>query len=167
VGTTPAIKIDRMAREDLDQVIAIEQASFTMPWSRNLFLAEFRNRPVSLMFVALADRPVREVVGYVVCWVFVDEVHLLDLAVRNDVRRQGVGRQIVVAALRAAYEWGARRAFLEVRESNEIALRLYERLGFERSQVRLEYYEHPVESAVVMTLETVIFRRLIALDEGP
>jgi ribosomal-protein-alanine N-acetyltransferase len=165
MGTAPAIKIDRMVREDLDQVLAIEQASFTMPWSRNLFLAEFRNRPVSLMLVALRKDTVREVLGYIVCWIFVDEVHVLDLAVRDDVRRRGIALQIVIAALRTAYDWGARKAFLEVRESNGAALGLYEGLGFERSQVRSEYYEHPLESAIVMKLETSVFRQLISAGE--
>jgi ribosomal-protein-alanine N-acetyltransferase len=161
MGTTATITIDRMVKEDLDQVMDIEQASFSMPWSRNLFLAEFRNRPVSLMLVALAPGEVRQVVGYIVCWTFVDELHILDLATRPDVRRKGIARQLVLATLSETYRWGARKAFLEVRESNRAALALYQGLGFVRTAVREEYYDLPIENAVVMIMEIEAFRRLV------
>jgi len=151
-----------MVRDDLDQVMAIEERSFSTPWTRNLFLAEFRNRPISLMLVALSGGTGREVVGYIVCWVFVDEVHILDLATKEWFRRQGIGRRLVLAALGTAYQGGARKAFLEVRRSNASALALYEGLGFLQTQVRSEYYENPVEDAIVMTLDTEILRRLLA-----
>jgi len=162
MGKTPDITIERMIKEDLDQVMIIEKASFSMPWSRNLFLGDFRNTPISLMLVALADADQRVVAGYIVCWVFVDEIHILDLATDPALRRKGVARQIVLAALRTAYDWGARKAFLEVRESNRPALKLYEDLGFVRTHVREDYYDLPVEHAVVMTLGTEDFRRLLA-----
>jgi ribosomal-protein-alanine N-acetyltransferase len=159
MGKTAAITIDRMISGDLDQVMVIEQASFSMPWSRNLFLAELRNKPVSLMMVALAPGEGRQVVGYIVCWVFVDELHILDLATRPDIRRQGIAHQLVLSVLSETYRWGARKAFLEVRESNRAALALYEELGFIRTAVREEYYDLPMENAVVMILETEAFRQ--------
>ncbi|MDA8098755.1 MAG: ribosomal protein S18-alanine N-acetyltransferase [Nitrospiraceae bacterium] len=162
MGKTAAITIDRMVTEDLDQVLVIENASFTMPWSRNLFLSEFRNKPVSLMLVALAEGAAREVMGYVVCWVFVDELHVLDLATRPDVRRSGIARQLVIAALAMGYSWGARKAFLEVRESNRPAFKLYASLGFAQTQIREEYYDQPIENAVVMMLSTDRFRALLS-----
>jgi len=157
-----------MVKEDLDQVLAIEVVSFTMPWSKNLFLSEFRNKPISLMLVALSGDEGRFVVGYIVCWVFVDELHILDLATMPQGRRRGIGRELVLAALRTGYEWGARKAFLEVRESNSAALELYRGLGFMQTQVREDYYELPVESAIVMTLPTEGLRRLLAdSDNNP
>src|SRR5512145_185253 len=150
-----------MVKEDLDQVLAIEVASFTMPWSKNLFLSEFRNKPISLMLVALSGSEGRFVVGYIVCWIFVDELHILDLATIPQGRRKGIGRELVLATLRVAYAWGARKAFLEVRESNIAALELYRKLGFVQTGVREEYYDLPVESAIVMILETEGLRRLL------
>jgi len=150
-----------MVREDLDQVLAIENASFSMPWTRNLFLSEFRNKPVSLMLVARGPGGERDVVGYIVCWVFVDELHVLDLATKPELRRHGIARQLVQSALRTGYEWGARRAFLEVRASNRPALRLYGDMGFGHVQVRKEYYDEPIEDAVVMELGTEDFRALL------
>ncbi len=161
MGKAAEITIERMVKGDLDQVMAIEEVSFTSPWSRNMFLAEFRNRPVSLMLVARSCNGERNVVGYIVCWVFVDELHILDLATSLSHRREGIARRLVLAALGTAYEWGARKAFLEVRRSNAAALTLYASQGFEQTQIRQEYYERPVEDAIVMTLGTEKLRRLL------
>jgi ribosomal-protein-alanine N-acetyltransferase len=153
MGETATITIDRMLQEDLDQVLTIEEASFTMPWSRNLFLSEFRNPKVSLMLVARSPVSIREIVGYIVCWRVADELHILDLAILPSLRRKGIARQLVLAALREGVKNGVRRAFLEVRASNSAAFALYENLGFIRTQVREGYYDKPIEDAVVMTLE--------------
>jgi ribosomal-protein-alanine N-acetyltransferase len=153
MGETATITIDRMLQEDLDQVLTIEEASFTMPWSRNLFLSEFRNPKVSLMLVARSLVSIREIVGYIVCWRVADELHILDLAILPSLRRKGIARQLVLAALREGVKNGVRRAFLEVRASNSAAFALYENLGFIRTQVREGYYDKPIEDAVVMTLE--------------
>ncbi len=156
-----------MSKGDLDQVMSIEERSFSSPWSRNMFLAEFRNKPISLMLVALSTDAAREVLGYIVCWAFVDELHILDLAIKETSRRQGIARRIVLAALGTAYEAGARKAFLEVRRSNSAALRLYESLGFEQTQLRPDYYEHPHEDAIVMTLGTEKLRKLLNCEVAP
>jgi [ribosomal protein S18]-alanine N-acetyltransferase len=153
MGEAGTITIDRMTREDIDQVLAIEQASFTMPWSRNLFQSEFRNPTVSLMLVARSPDSGGRIIGYIVCWAVADELHILDLATEPSWRRKGIARMLVLAAIREGDAVGARRAFLEVRASNQAALLLYEGLGFTRSLVREGYYDMPVEDAVVMSLE--------------
>lgn len=153
MGETAAIIIDRMTRDDIDQVLAIEQVSFAMPWSRNLFLAEFRNPAVSLALTARAPDGSGRIIGYIVCWMVADELHILDLATMPAWRRRGVARRLVLTAIRQGAERGMARAFLEVRASNEAALSLYEGMGFVRSLVREGYYDMPVENAVVMTLE--------------
>jgi len=153
MGETGTITIDRMTREDIDQVLAIEQASFTMPWSRNLFLSEFRNPTVSLMLVARSPDSGGRIIGYIVCWAVADELHILDLATEPSWRRKGIARMLVLAAIREGDTVGASRVFLEVRASNQAALLLYEGLGFTRSLIREGYYDMPVEDAVVMSLE--------------
>jgi ribosomal-protein-alanine N-acetyltransferase len=154
-----------MIKDDLDQVLAIEQTSFTMPWSRNLFLAEFRNAPVSLMLVARTSLEPQAIIGYIVCWIVADELHILNLATELARRRKGIARHLVLAALKYGYERNVRRAFLEVRTSNEAALNLYEVLGFAKSIVRKGYYDLPVEDAVVMSLEHDDLRKLVRHDE--
>ena len=158
-----------MMKEDLDQVLAIEQTSFTMPWSRNLFLAEFRNGPVSLMLVARSSLEPQAIIGYIVCWIVADELHILDLATEPARRRKGIARHLVLAAIKDGFERNIRRAFLEVRTSNQAALNLYEGLGFVRSIVRKGYYDLPVEDAVVMSLEHEDLLKLVQLgaDGGP
>lgn len=153
-----------MIQSDLDQVLAIEQMSFTMPWSRNLFLSEFRNAPVSLMLVARSSRELQTIIGYIVCWIVADELHILNLAIEPARRRKGIARHLVLAALKYGCERNVRRAFLEVRTSNEAALCLYEGLGFIRSTVRKGYYDLPVEDAVVMSLEQDGLQKLVQQD---
>ena len=162
MGKEVAITIDFMHKEDMDQVIAIEQASFSMPWSRNLFLSEFRSPLVSTLLVALADDPLlRTVIGYIVFWHVAGEMHILNLATAPEQRRQGVAKKLVLAALKRAHQKGATRAFLEVRTSNMAAQNLYSDLGFTGTSMRREYYDSPVEDAVVMVLEQGVFESLV------
>ncbi len=158
--------IDFMKKEDIDRVLEIEQASFSMPWSRNLFLSEFHSPLVSTLMVALADDlSSRRVIGYVVFWLVAGEVHILNLAVASEQRRQGVAKKLVLAALKRAFQKGATRSFLEVRASNAAAQKLYSRLGFTGTSVRRGYYDSPVEDAVLMTLEQAAFENLMIRDE--
>ena len=157
MGKETNITIEFMKKEDIDQVLSIEQASFSMPWSRNLFLSEFRSPGISTLMVALADGPVRTVGGYIVIWLVEDEMHILNLAVTPSLRRQGIARKLVLAAIKRADQKGAKRAFLEVRASNAVAQKLYLDLGFTGTSLRRDYYDAPVEDAVIMALEKDAF----------
>jgi ribosomal-protein-alanine N-acetyltransferase len=157
VGKEASFTIDYMTKQDIDQVMAIEQSSFSMPWSRNLFLSEFRSPAVSLLLVALAESPIRTVIGYIVCWVVTDELHILNLAVAEGDRRRGIGRKLVLAAIERGSRKGAQKAHLEVRSSNSAAQKLYSDIGFTGSGVRRDYYDSPPEDAVIMTLDDSSF----------
>jgi ribosomal-protein-alanine N-acetyltransferase len=161
VGKETTITIGFMKKEDVEQVLAIEQASFSMPWSKNLFLSEFRSPLVSTLMVALPDGPTRAVAGYIVFWLVEDEMHILNLAVAPVFRRQGIARSLVLTALKRAFQKGAKRAFLEVRASNTAAHKLYSSLGFNGLSMRRDYYDSPVEDAVIMTLEQGAFLTLV------
>jgi len=162
VGKKANITIAFMTKEDLDQVLAIEQASFSMPWSKNLFLSEFRSPTVSTLMVALAEESVRTVLGYIVFWLIDDEMHILNLAVTPACRRLNIARSLVLAALRLSLQKGAIRAFLEVRASNQAAQKLYSNLGFVGASVRRDYYDMPVEDAVIMVLDKGAFMSISA-----
>lgn len=167
MGKTVALTIEPMLSEDLGQVLAIEQASFTMPWSRNLFLAELRNQRIATLLVAVADgAPSRTVLGYIIAWNVEDELHILDLATAPAWRMRGIAKGLVLELLIRAFGRGARRAFLEVRASNKAAKRLYAGLGFTESFVREEYYDQPIEDAVIMTLETAAYGELLSGQGG-
>ncbi len=150
-----------MKKEDLGQVLAIEQTSFSMPWSENLFLSEFRSPLVSTLMVSLSSTaPRRTVTGYIVFWLVAEEMHILNLAVAPDFRRRGIARSLVLAGIKHAQAKGARRALLEVRPSNISAQKLYSSLGFIGTSMRRDYYDSPVEDALVMILEHKAFLSL-------
>ena len=94
-------------------------------------------------------------------------MHILNLAVKEGDRRQGVARRLVLAGLLLARDKGAKRAFLEVRTSNTAAQKLYASLGFTGTSVRRDYYDSPVEDAVVMTMEAAAFQSVTAPAENP
>jgi ribosomal-protein-alanine N-acetyltransferase len=138
-----------MTLGDLDEVLVIEQASFSQPWTRAMFLAELSENPCSRFFVAETDDGL---VGYLGCWVVADEMQVVSLAVRPDARRQGVASRLLRRAFECA---GAEllRAYLEVRRSNQAAIAMYERFGFRRASVRRAYYDDPKEDALLMEWE--------------
>ena len=147
----PSLALDRMRPEDLDEVLAIERASFTMPWSRGAFLYELQQNRVARCWVARVGAG--EVIGYLCLWEVADELHITNVAVRPDTRRQGVAR----ALLRSVMEDGRRRGFkmvvLEVRPSNGHALSLYESFGFRVVGRRHGYYYDTGEDALVMEID--------------
>ena len=145
-------RVERLvAGRDLDEVLAIEKRCFTNPWSREMFMGELERGDVVRAFVARTAE--HAVAGYCSAWLITDELHINNLAVRPECRRDGVGRALVEHALGEAAREGARRATLEVRRSNAPALRLYERLGFKAAGVRRLYYTNPHEDALVLWLE--------------
>ena len=137
--------------EDLGGLLAVEQASFLNPWTRDMYVAELRNPEVSYLLVA-KDSAGR-VVGFCGFWRVVDEIHINNLAVLPEYRRQGIASMILGRVFAEGRRAGAGRATLEVRRSNEIARRLYERFGFTVAGVRRGYYRNPDEDALVLWRE--------------
>ncbi len=143
--------IEPLAHDDIDDVLALEEASFTNPWTRAMYLAELENCSVSFCFIARnADR---KAVGFCSFWLVVDELHINNLAVLPEFRRTGIASMLMAFVTRKGIELGARRATLEVRRSNEAARLLYERLGFAVTGVRPAYYSKPVEDALILWCE--------------
>ena len=136
--------------DEIDAILAIEEASFTNPWTRQMYLAEIQKTDVS--FFLLARDASRRAVGFCSFWRVLDELHINNLAVRSEHRRQGVASALLALVLADGVGLGAKSATLEVRRSNEGALRLYERFGFSVAGVRRGYYTKPVEDALVLRL---------------
>ncbi len=139
--------------EQIDSVLAIEEASFTNPWTREMYLAELENLSVSACF--LAHSADGGVVGFCSLWRVLDELHINNLAVLPDFRRAGVASALLTHVLREGVRLGARRATLEVRRSNTPALHLYETFGFSVAGVRRAYYTKPAEDALVLWCENL------------
>ena len=138
-------------RADIDAVLTIEEASFTSPWTKEMYLAEFENRGISFFY--LARTSTGEIVGFCSFWRVLDELHINNLAVLPQYRRGGVGTALLANVLGDGARLGAKRATLEVRQSNTPAQRLYERFGFTVAGVRRGYYSNPVEDALVLWKE--------------
>jgi [ribosomal protein S18]-alanine N-acetyltransferase len=139
--------------EEIDAVLAVEEASFTSPWTRDMYLAELENRTVSYCY--LAKNADGRVVGFCSFWRVLDELHINNLAVLPEERRAGIGSALLQFVLNEGAALGARRATLEVRRSNELARLMYERFGFTVAGVRRGYYTKPVEDALVLWHENL------------
>ena len=138
---------------DIDAILSVEEASFTNPWTREMYLAELNNTGVSYFF--LAKEPDGTVIGFCSFWRVLDEVHINNLAVLPARRRARVGSALLRRVLAEGVRLGARRTILEVRSSNEAARRLYEGFGFSVAGVRAGYYSNPVEDALVLWRDEV------------
>ena len=143
------ILIRDLRPEDVSAVLAIEKASFTTPWSEILFMNEIF-KPRSLPKAAIIKG---EIVGYICSNYLFDEAHILNVTVHPDFRKQGIALQLVHYMIDLFRKEGCLTIFLEVRISNEAALRMYEKAGFRIISARKAYYTLPVEDAVIMSLQ--------------
>lgn len=148
----PGLSIRKMTLEDLDQVVAIDQVSFSLPWPQRSFQFELTDNETARCWVAVVDG---RVAAMIVGWMIVDELHVATIATHPDYRGRGIGRQLLLHALHAAKLEGATKSFLEVRESNTVARAMYHSFGYVEDGRRKEYYKDNNEDAILMTLETL------------
>jgi ribosomal-protein-alanine N-acetyltransferase len=146
-------RIRRAEKKDADGMHRVEQACFELPWSRDDLAKDATENILSIYFVAEAtDAESREstVIGYAGLWVVLDEGHITNVAVDSDYRRQGVAAMLLLSMFEAAREKGAKRFTLEVKRTNEAAIRLYEKFGFSIAGYRKGYYKEDGEDAAIM-----------------
>ena len=140
---------ERMTALHMQAIAEIEKLCFSDPWSLNSICSELSN-PLSLWLVALdGDR----VVGYVGSQTVLDGADMMNLAVLPQYRKQGIGEALVTHLVQCLREKGAICLALEVRQSNEPAIRLYKKLGFAQVGVRPNYYRNPRENALILRKE--------------
>lgn len=146
-----------MEMDDIPQVHAIDQLSFSLPWPERSFRYEMTENPTSRQWVveAINARDLRQVVGAAILWLVLDEVHIGTFAIHPDFRRRGLAKQLLARSLQAVWAEGARRAYLEVRRSNIAARKLYEDFGFHVTGVRPRYYKNNGEDALLMDLNEI------------
>lgn len=140
------MNITRMKENDLEQVAAIEWEAFSQPWTKQGFLDAINNEN-TLYLVAEENH---SVLGYLGLWQSFEEADITNVAVRADCRRKGVAHCLLEETKRLAAERGITTLTLEVRVSNEPAIRLYEKCGFRSLGVRPGFYEKPREDAMIM-----------------
>ena len=136
-----------MLVEDLEQVMKIEHQLFSVPWTKEGYFT-FLTRD-DTMFLVVEEKG--KILGYCGLLMVLDEGDVTNVAVCRERQREGIGSFLVSSLLRLAGDQGISMIHLEVRSGNETAIRLYERLGFQRDGIRRNYYSDPEEDAVLMT----------------
>ena len=140
------INIREATENDIDGIFLIENSSFTVPWSREMIEETFENKYTKVF----AAEDGEELVGYASIGLMVPDAELLSIAVSSDRRREGIGEMLFDSIKAYADKKDVSDIFLEVRESNEAAIELYLKKGFEVIGRRKQYYQMPVEDAVLM-----------------
>ena len=148
--TLPEIAIRHMAEDDIAAVVALERAAYRFPWSEGIFRDCLR-----VGYVCRVIDLAGAVIGYGIMSLGAGEAHVLNVCVREDMRCRGIGRRMLEYLLDRAHNSGMLEAFLEVRPSNVVAVRLYQALGFEQVGMRRGYYQAPGgrEDAAVLRLD--------------
>jgi len=142
--------VRRMKKEDLEQVCAIENETFSMPWSYQSFLDSLLVKD-NIYLVALEGD---SVIGYCGVWVIAKEGQINNVAVKKQNRNQGVGGKMLQFLFEEGKEEKIEQFTLEVRKSNVNAIKLYDKFGFVNVGIRPHFYEKPQEDAVIMTVIT-------------
>ena len=155
--------IRRMQVDDLPKVHAIDANSFRTPWPKNAFRNELLENPNGYCWVAELDGVL---VGFMVCWLVVDEVHIATIAVHPKYRGQGISKALLITGLRELISKGALMATLEVRAGNSVAQLLYRHFGFCEVGLRKGYYQDTHEDALLMTVEPLDLDYLVWLNSG-
>lgn len=164
------IRVEQMTLSDLDEVLTIERASFTSPWSKKAFLHELLDNDIAITLVAkpahknmqnsekdisqtIKSQGLDIVLGYACLWLIYDEVHITNLATHPGFRRMGIGNQLLDYIFQLCREKKIIKLTLEVRASNQPAIALYEKFGLRTVTRRKGYYSDTREDALVMGVD--------------
>ncbi len=147
------LEIRPLSIADVDAIDAIERAAMPAPWSPAMFAGEIA-KPTSVCLGSF-ERDTGVLVAYVIVSRYVDAWHVMNLVVAEDRRRTGVATALLDVLFERTSDEGRRGFTLEVRASNDAAIRLYESKGFVAQGVRRGYYTDNREDAVIMWREAV------------
>lgn len=149
VSQAERLRFRRMEHKDLEAVSAIESISIIPPWSKASFEEAIEKEETYYIVCEAGGR----VKGYAGMWIAADEAEITGVAIEPESRSTGLGTDMVKYLLDKGREAGVKKFFLEVRKSNDSAIRVYEKCGFERVGERKDFYRNPDEDAVVMRCE--------------
>jgi ribosomal-protein-alanine N-acetyltransferase len=148
--TAVAIEIRRLSLADLPEVEEIERRAYQTPWSRSMFASELAKKTSVCLGAFEGDR----LVGYIVNSRYADAWHVMNVAVDPDFQGRGIATRLLERLFELTDDEEGRGYTLEVRVSNKGAIKLYERLGFERHGIRRGYYTDNREDALIMWRES-------------
>jgi ribosomal-protein-alanine N-acetyltransferase len=146
----PQVTIDLMGRSDLPEILAIERESFSSPWTAGMFTEELENTLAQCLVIRITDKGKSVISAYIIFRLIADEAHLHNLAVKKELKRQGLARSLMETMKNIAIQVGIFARTLEVRESNKEAISLYLKCGFVVKGRRPLYYTDTHEDALIM-----------------
>ena len=144
-----------MTKDDIDGVSAIEAEAYGKHhWSKSSFYDEMSNNLAKYYVAKNSDG---ELVGYAGTWHIIDEGHITTIAVKNEFLRNHIGEALIHQIIEDCYKDGVKYLTLEVRVSNEPAIKLYEKYGFQSLGTRKGYYQDNNEDALIMWTENIFY----------
>ncbi|KNY27140.1 ribosomal protein S18-alanine N-acetyltransferase [Pseudobacteroides cellulosolvens] len=141
------IKVVPMALEHVDDIMIVENLSFSIPWSKAAFIEEITKNSFAYYYAGMFEG---KAIGYGGMWQVFDEGHITNIAIHPEFRKIGVGSSILEHMIGESIKKGILRMTLEVRKSNESALKLYQKYGFVNEGIRKSYYADNGEDAIIM-----------------
>ena len=150
------LQIKKMEYDDIDRILQIEELSYgEHHWSKDSFIAELNNKISSYLCIFLDNL----CVGYIGFWKIIDEAHVTNLSIHVDFRQKGCAQRLLLAMIEECYKEKIKYITLEVRVSNEKAIKLYEKFGFKSLGVRKNYYQDNNEDALIMWSENIFDKK--------
>ena len=157
------ITINKMTKDDVEYVVKIEEEAYGKHhWAKSSFYDEMSNN-LAKYYVAKAVNG--EIVGYAGTWHIIDEGHITTIAVKNGYLRKHIGEAIMKSIIDDCYKNNIKYMTLEVRVSNEPAIKLYEKYGFQSLGTRKGYYQDNNEDALIMWTENIFYEKFKSLYE--
>ena len=157
------LKVIPMQKDYLDEVIKVEEQAYgEHHWSKESFFNELNNQ-LAKYYCAFNEQG--ELVGYCGCWQIMEEAHITNVAVSQNFRRQNIGEALLIAIIKSCYKEMVKYLTLEVRVSNEPAIKLYEKYGFKSLGVRKGYYQDNNEDALIMWTEYIFYDKFKGVYE--
>ena len=140
------LEIGLAAEKDIAGIVELEDRTFSDPWHMNSVREVIGKEHITTVCVRMDDK----IVGYIICYHIVNEGEIARVAVHEDYRRQGIAASMLEFLFEEGARYGLTEFSLEVRESNEKAIALYNKFGFVNEGRRKAYYNNPVEDGLVM-----------------
>jgi ribosomal-protein-alanine N-acetyltransferase len=141
------VTIRPMNEQDLEGVLLVEKATFSTPWSKDIFYKEITENEYAHYFVMILDE---KIIGYVGVWVVADDAQITNIAILPGYRGKKLGEKLFRYTIQKLIFMGVSRLSLEVRESNIAAQKLYCKFGLVPGGIRKNYYVDNQENAIVM-----------------
>lgn len=142
-------KIREMKKEDVPTIMILEKELFSTAWEEEMFIEEIEKQYAYVL--EIKDK----IIGYICGWKFIDEFNITNIAIAKDFQRRGFAKDLVQFLMSKLLGEKCFKFFLEVRESNDVAKKLYEKMGFSVIGSRKKYYHSPDENAMVLGLNII------------